>query len=120
MTYYRNRNRNRYTAPEPVVSKTPLLDAAIAASEKRNQLNYSIVSDCGPDVAQRMVNHYSRLIELVNEAVMAWKAYRASIGEEYGTNPSNTPHDVGWLPRYQEELMAWKLKAAKQAAKAGK
>lgn len=78
----------------------PLLAAARAASERRNALNYAWTDSD----AETLVAHFTRLIHLVGEADTAWRAYRASRGEDYGTLPSNTPLDLGWLPRYTEGL----------------
>lgn len=96
----------------------PLYDAARAASTARNLENYAWVADwspsdtCPADAVRRKLAHVERLICLVGEADKAWRAYRASRGEEYGTRPCNTPADLGWLPRYTSHAEALRIELA--------
>lgn len=100
------------------VPHADLLEAAQAASATRNAENYAWVSDCGPGAAQKQVDHFTRLIKLVGDADTAWRAYREAMGQEYGTNASNTPHDLGWLPRYTEGLERARARLAEEEQQA--
>lgn len=126
--------RNRYSrSRRPLESERvkppvdPLYEAAREASERRNQLNYAWVADIDRrdvrpgDAERRKLAHTLKLIELVGEADKAWRAYRASRGEEYGTTPSNTPADLGWLPRYTEraESLRLQIRAIEAAESSG-
>ena len=115
--YYGKRRyaRSARTLEQPKPPVDPLYDAALKASDARNQLNYAWVADFHPndkrpgDRERRHLAHYLELIALVGQADKAWRAYRESKGEEYGTRPSNTPADLGWLPRYQQRAEQLRL-----------
>lgn len=81
--------------------------AAYAASEARNQENYTWVSDCGVDGMQAQIRHFERLINLVGAADKAWRAVAERDGVPY------TPCvDCGWLPSYIAALEMWRAKLA--------
>lgn len=107
MPRYKSR---RYTETKPTRPVDALRDAAIAASDRRNQLNYAWISDCGPGWELNYVNHYETLIRLVGEADKAWRA----VAERDGV-PYVACVDCGWLPRYTEALEAARTRAAKAA-----
>lgn len=88
-----------------------LYETARKLSDDRNKLNYAWVSDCGPDAAQRQIEHYTRLIALVGEADKAWRAVAERDGVPY------TPCvDCGWLPRYTAALEHWRARFVEQTA----
>jgi hypothetical protein len=116
--YWRNkyaRGRRPLESARTVEPVDPLYEAARQASERRNVLNYSFPADFSQrdvrpgDKERRHLAHYLELIALVGEADKAWRAYRESRGEAYGTLPSNTPPDLGWLPRYTERAESLRL-----------
>lgn len=116
-TRFNRRSAKGYAPVKPQALDVPhvaLLEAAQAASDRRNAENYAWVSDCGAGAAQKQVDHFTRLIALVGDADTAWRAYRAAMGQDYGTLPSNTPHDLGWLPRYTEGLERARARLAEE------
>lgn len=118
-----NRRRgDRYVAPVVAEPSDPLRDAAIAASELRNQENYAIIADFGfsdkepGDRERRKLAHFERLINLVGAADKAWRAVAERDGAPY------TPCvDCGWLPRYQAaaESLRLQLRAIEAARSSG-
>lgn len=98
MSRYSTRRAMRAYNPVAVQTRDPLRDAAVAASDARNQLNYA---HCGASDLEpaRLVEHYTALINLVGEADKAWRA----VAERDGV-PYRACVDCGWLPRYCEAL----------------
>lgn len=104
---------------EPV---DPLYAAAVAASNRRNQLNYAwvadwSVSDVRPgDAERRKLRHVEELIQLVGEADKAWRRVAEARGEPY-----TACVDLGWMPRYtaRAESLRMQLRAIEAAESSG-